>query len=202
MDLISKLFENEFAYTYLRVLIAGDQQRVKDFIKSQLKKYVCRNILDVCCGTGDFAVVVNGRQTYVGFDNNPKYIAYAKKKYALRNTAFFVKDALSYDPKEKFDAVLLISTMHHFSDGEMRTILHKVKQRVGKIIIVADLIPNPPNLVSKLFVLMDRGNFIRAREDKVKLLKKDFEIIKTTTIRCGFAYQYCMVGRPKKTYED
>lgn len=192
------IFSNEFAYTYLRVLIAGNQSGVKDFVREHLTKHGSKSVLDICCGTGDFVEALPKGTTYIGYDDNPNYITYANKKHGKKSIRFVCEDVLTLKKLDKYDATLLISTMHHFSDKDMRKLLALVKYSTKNMLIIADLLPHPPSRISRLFVLLDRGNFIRPPEDKLALLRNDYKVLKTEVIKCGWAYQYCIVATIKK----
>ncbi len=190
------IFSNEFAYKYLRILIAGNQDGVKDYVREHLQKYAVTSVVDICCGTGDFVDALPNNVTYLGYDSNANYIRFARSKYKNKNVQFLCEDVLRLKKLKKHDATLLISTMHHFGNNDMQKLLSAIKQS-SNILIVADLLPNPPSPIARLFVLLDRGNYIRPPKDKIALLRKDFDIIATMTIKCGWAYQYCIVAKNK-----
>lgn len=194
MNIFHTILKNPLAYTYLRKLAAGNQNNTRQYILSSVKKYRCTSVLDLCCGTGDFAIFDNSVR-YVGIDSNPLFISYACKRFRnFKNISFNTKNILKDEIQGKYDAVLLISTIHHFSDREMGEIINKILLCTKKIIIVADIIPDPPSIVGKFLISLDSGSTIRKPDDKIRLFKNaglsQSLITKTGVIHSLFAYQY------------
>src|SRR5262245_31451087 len=134
-----RLLDNPYLFNYIRNLLAGKQENTKNFVRTTLIKYKCKNVLDVGCGTGDFAECCEGL-SYLGTDLNASFINFAKKTYKNDATKKFIVENIlknSKYQKQKFDAVLLISMLHHFSDSDLDEILKRVKNNVGKVLIVA-----------------------------------------------------------------
>lgn len=195
----SSLLSNPFFFNTIRRPIAGDQRYTKNFVKKNLEKYNSKTVLDIGCGTGDFASSLPLEiSCYLGVDLNTKYIAYAKSKYQSSKIKFMVQDVTEkkFYANHKFDAVILISMLHHLSDSDLAKILPSIKKITKKIIIIADLLPKPPGLLQKLMVKLDQGKYIRNEEEKIKLLEKYFSIISTELIRSRLALQYGIICRP------
>ncbi|MDO8657213.1 MAG: class I SAM-dependent methyltransferase [Candidatus Levybacteria bacterium] len=93
----------------------------------------------------------------------------------------------------QFDTVLLISMLHHFSDGELEIILPLIKRVTRKVVIIADIIPNPPNIFGKLLVKLDLGKFVRTKESKTNLINKYLKVVNTELIEEGFTVQYGII---------
>ncbi len=196
--IINRLFENPFIYTHFRKMAAGSQNGTKRFISDYLMKYSCESVMDLCCGTGDFAPCI-GDIYYLGLDNNRVFIDYAKLRFrGQKNIQFKCCDILRTPIGNKYDAAILVSAVHHFSDKDMEVIIRLLKQYIKKIIIVADIIPNPPSAIGRWLVKLDRGEKIRTAEEKIELFKKDFDIIKTQLIPSLFAYQFGIVAIHRK----
>lgn len=191
------LFKTPIFYTHIRKLAAGSQENTKRFILSYIKKFKCQSILDLCCGTGDFMIFPKTIE-YLGVDINQSFIAYAQNKFKNKKVQFICQDILSLNLGKQYDAILLISTIHHFSDAQIMKIIEFLKPIVKKVVIVADIIPDPPNPISKMLVKLDGGNQIRMPVEKIALFKKDFIVIKTKLIKSLFAYQFGIVAIPKK----
>src|SRR5207302_118616 len=82
-----------------------------------------RRVLDVGCGpgtnTGHF-----GHADYVGVDINPRYIAYARRRYGRE---FLVADVTAGpDLGARFDCVLVNSFLHHVDDAQAHRILGRL----------------------------------------------------------------------------
>ncbi|OGM08759.1 hypothetical protein A2159_03365 [Candidatus Woesebacteria bacterium RBG_13_34_9] len=190
--LSSLILDNPFMFNNVRYLLAGKQNLMKSFIKKYLKKYQCESIADICSGTGDFAEVIPKGAQYTGWDKNEDFIVFARRRYEKdKNKSFIKLDVLKAQGKinNNYDAVMLISTLHHFSDKELEKLLKFTKNITKKIVIIADIIPNPPHLLQRFFVKIDRGKFIRPADEKVRILKKYFKIIHTQEIPTRSAIQ-------------
>ncbi len=184
------LLNNPFLFNLIRKVLAGNQENTKKFVYQNLITYKCKTVLDLGCGTGDFADACPTTISYLGTDLNKKYIQFAKKRFKQhKNKKFIQEDILKSNRNEKYDAVLLISLMHHFSDEEFKIILQGVKRITNKVVIIADIIPNPPHMIQQIGAKLDRGKFIRPKEEKLKLLKKYFTIVTSELINSRIAVQ-------------
>lgn len=160
------IFEIPYVYN-LRFLVAGKQKKTKQYIIDNYHAYHCKSVLDIGCGTGDFANLFS-QEEYLGIDLNPTYIKYAKQKYPHR---FICDDILTHSFNgHTFDASLFISTLHHFSNNDIRDIFPKITAVTKKIVIIVDLNPET-SLLKKSFIQIDRGHYVRTTTQKVELLK-------------------------------
>lgn len=193
--MLSFILSNPILFNNIRLIIAGDQARTKQFVRTNLIKYKVKTVIDVGCGTGDFAEAIPNNVSYLGLDINKKYITFAKQRYSNLNRGFIVKNVLdeSFYKSRKFDAVLLISMLHHLSDQELEALLPIVKRITRKVVIVADIIPEPPGILKKLMVRLDRGRFMRSEKEKVSLLGKHLKVVKTEIILSRLAVQLGIV---------
>jgi len=190
------ILNNPYIFNNVRRLIAGNQLQTKLFVKKYINTYKCKSIIDICSGTGDFSSLIDKDISYLGIDDNQNFINYAKNRYKMDKNKLFKKADILNQASftgEKFDAVILISTMHHFSDRELDTLFEIVKKITNKIVIIADIIPNPPRLLQKIFVKLDQGKYIRTEKDKIKILKRYFKIINKVIIPSRLAIQYGIV---------
>lgn len=173
----------------LRQIVAGNQQLTRNFIINNYNKYNCNSVLDVGCGTGDFASLFSVKE-YLGIDYNSQYIAYAKNKYPHR---FICDDVLIHRFQNlSFDASLLISTLHHFSDDEIKKIFTQITLLTNKIIIIVDLNPDT-SPIKKLLISLDRGKYVRTIQQKVNLLSHFGKIVNIKNFSTRLASQTGMV---------
>ena len=199
-DLKNYIFLHSFVnkpifFNSLRYLVTGNQKSIKGFVRENLRKYKCKTVLDICCGTGDF--VQKGKK-YTGIDINPFFISFARKKYGNKNTTFIYGNALNLPfPNNYFDASLLVSTLHHFSDPEVERLLKEAKRVTKKLIIIVDLIPYPSNSLKRFFVLLDQGNYVRKEKEKEKIVSRFLKIKSTYKIFAGQAEQYGIIAELK-----
>lgn len=191
---ISFLLDSPVIFKIFRKLVAP-QGQTKDFVKRYINKYPPKTILDIGFGTGDFMDTIPEDTLYTGIDNNPKYFSYAINNLTGEKREFLLKDALDDDiySNKSFDIVLMISILHHLSDQELGGILPNIKKVAKKAVIIADIIPNPPGLIPKLLVKLDRGKFVRSEEEKLRILGKYFKVTKTTRIPQGLGVQFGII---------
>lgn len=184
-----------FFFNTIRTYVAGDQHKTKMFVYSVLRKYHVKTVLDFGCGTGDFSQAIPKHIKYLGVDLNEKYIVYAQKKYRSQEKNFMIQNVIdqAFYKNKKFDAILLISMLHHLSDDELCLILPVLRKITRKVIVVADLIPNPDGILRKLMVKLDQGRFIRTPEEKIKTLQKYFKVVYTDTIPSRLAIQFGII---------
>lgn len=176
----------------LRFFLAGDQKLTREFILDNYQKYKCHSVLDVGCGTGDFAPLFPKKE-YLGADINPRYIEFAKKKYGCN---FICKDVVEYNFDDRlFDTSLFVSVLHHLDDHRVRKIMSKIISITRKIIVVIDLNPKT-SLIKKILIDLDRGKCVRTTEEKISLLSPFAKIDKVSHFSTGLASQTGMVLLP------
>lgn len=114
---------------------------IMDLIKTYIEK--SDSIIDLGCGSGRIGEFISRDQNYLGIDNSKGLIEIAKKNYYTNNNINFqVSDIISVKlPKNDFDLVLMIATIHHIPTKELR--LQTIKNAVtalrpgGKIVITS-----------------------------------------------------------------
>lgn len=196
----SVLLDNPYMFNCVRYMLAGKQTRMKHFIKSYLNKYKCKSVLDLCSGTGDFAELTPPDAYYVGWDLNKDFVNFARKRYySKENKKFETVDILALNGQchKTYDAILLISAVHHFSNEELDIILPLVHRMVKKVVIIADIIPDPPHVLQRFFASIDRGKFIRPAKEKLRILERYFKIINTKAIPTRSAVQFGIICKKK-----
>lgn len=194
-SIINSILSSPDVFNIVRRIAAGNQKNTKEFIQLNIQKYYVTSVLDIGCGTGDFVESVPSEICYSGIDVNRRFVQFAKEKYKAMNRRFYIEDATnkSFYKNKTFDAVLLISMLHHLSDEDIKILFPIIKCVAKKIVIVADIIPNPPGVLRKLLVKLDQGKHIRTTSEKTKLLKKYFNVVTKKTILSHLAIQYGIV---------
>ncbi len=180
MQAIEYFLSQPAVFNLIRKPSAGDQEEVKQFVSSNVKKYGAKTVLDVGCGTGDYVSSIPVSAEYLGIDTSKEYLSYAKNLFKSTNRKFLFQDAVEakFYKGRKFDVVILISILHHLSDKELAIILPQVKKVTQKAVIVTDIIPDPNGWLPKQLVKLDRGQYVRSKEEKLKILKKYFKVKK------------------------
>ena len=122
-----------------------------------------RHVLDVGCGPG-----TNARHfthaDYLGIDNNPAYIAWARRRYGERFQVADVRGGVGL-VGEGFDFILVNSLLHHVDTPDVRRILSQLASLLtddGHVHILDLVMPDRPGL-PRLLAGWGRGDYPRLR---------------------------------------
>ncbi|MFO0807510.1 MAG: methyltransferase domain-containing protein [Gemmataceae bacterium] len=105
-------------------------------------------VLDVACGAGDVLVRLVRRAAHTGLrlaatgiDRSPVAISLASEHARATNTEvrFVVADALQGDWPGDYDAVVSSLFLHHLSDTDAMTLLRRMGNSAGRLVLVNDL---------------------------------------------------------------
>lgn len=182
---LARAFDNPAIFHAARYAVVGGQRITRRLLAEHLAMSPDETVLDVCCGVGEFAGVVNCG--YVGIDLNERFIGRAKRRYAgdLRKR-FEVGDVmrLEYAPGH-FDKAMIVNSLHHFSDEETLRLLTEVRRITRKVVVVVDADGTPRGLVRKALVALDRGRFMRSPEALAALVRRVFPVERTVRFDVG-----------------
>ncbi len=199
---LKKSLDNPFLFNLVQFAISGRQNGTRRLIRQHLRLQAHERLLDVCCGTGEFANVALG--PYLGIDINSQYIEYAAKKYGA-GTGHLERDFRAEDitstgfraSGQTFPKAMMINSMHHLSAEQNQAVLEAVAAVTTDRFVVIDMNPTPGNPLSKFLAEQDRGDFIRPLAEQVALLEPFFEVEQATTYYSGLCGQTLIVCRPK-----
>lgn len=193
--IIIRLSENSEIFNVLRKILEINFIVQKKLIKKQFGNLEGKKILDIGCGTGEFADQFE-KAYYYGIDIFPEYIEHAKK---TNKGKFAVMDAtdLRFSDQE-FDAVLIMAILHHLDDETTRKVLaeaRRVTKPGGRILIMEDAkIKSFLNFITKPIQALDKGDFIRTAKEYQSLIAPYFEIDKQGEFRSGaITYAYFLL---------
>ncbi len=198
VDKLKDTLDNPVLFNLVQFAISGRQSLTRRLIRQGLELQAGEQLLDVCCGTGEFADVALG--PYLGIDLNPKYIEYAAKKYGpganhpereflaenIASTSF-LKRGLT------FAKTMMINSMHHLTVEENRAVLEAVAQVTTGRFVVVDMNPTPGNPVSKFLANQDRGDYIRPLAEQVALVEPFFKVEQAYPYYSGLCGQTIIV---------
>ena len=128
-------------------------------LKQILEPFSFKNVLDICCGMGEYSLLKKGR--YVGLDNSAQYVLFAKSQYPDSN--FLRGDALNLPFKDNsFDATTFISASHHFPTIDFMNVIREMVRVSRRYIIIDDSKKSyHHNPVRSFFYGLDRGTEFR-----------------------------------------
>ena len=162
---IHRLFDHPLIFNSYQVLADGGKGRA---IRRFLQDLPYDSVLDIGCGTGNWAKYAPGR--YLGVDPAPAFISAAIRRYAGDpKKKFLVADPTSQDVPGEFDLAQLVSVLHHLSDDDVSRLLERIRPRVRHLFIL-DLYPMPWNPPARFLYASDRGSFIRTPEQQQRLV--------------------------------
>jgi SAM-dependent methyltransferase len=135
-------------------------------------------VIDVGCGPAYYFERLP-RVRYFGFDTDPGYIDYAKKRWGDRadfRAEVFGEQHLAELPPA--DAVLLLGLLHHLSDEDSRHLLRvaaKALAPAGRVIAVDTCFEPRQGRISRWMSENDRGEHVREPAGFVALAREAFE---------------------------
>lgn len=176
---LKKYLENPFFFNFFEKLMGARRPR-KRFVDNFVKPTANENILDIGCGTGELLDFFPDNINYLGIDNNPEYIDFAKKKYNYKGN-FICSDINNKNNLIKnnyYDVVMCAGVIHHLDDISSKNLLKKSLEflKKGGRFVSFDpvLVPNQ-KFLSKLLVQNDRGNYVRNVEKYENLISEIYE---------------------------
>jgi SAM-dependent methyltransferase len=150
-------------YIGVQRLVGSDRLR-RICLDSYLKLKPGERVLDIGCGPGyilDFMPDVD----FVGFDTDPRYIDYARRKYGRRGRFHCAKFAAEHVRQlGAFDAIMLMGILHHLSDVEARDLLRLLSQgltKKGRIVALDACFADDQSRIARWMAEHDRGEFVR-----------------------------------------
>ncbi len=135
-------------------------------------------VLDVGCGPGTNAGYFPGKR-YVGIDINPRYIAYARRRY--KEHQFIVADVTAWQPEvdEGFDLVLVNSLLHHLDDDATRRVFTSLSTALARRghLHMLELVQPTEGVMAKWLAGADRGQFSRSVRQWEDLFRERYDVI-------------------------
>ena len=192
--LAHKLCESPFLSNVLRNAIEAGMITVRRELRRELGDTSRLRIVDIACGTGEFARVARGE--YVGVDLDERHLAYARRKYGGAGREFRRADARSTGlPDKDFDVAWLLSFLHHTADEDVGPVLAEARRLARDRVLLIDLVPLKYNPIGKLFYSLDQGKHIRPYELQLALVREHAEIVHSHVFRSGMDLHSFIVCR-------
>lgn len=190
------LLDDPRVFKAIRYPLVGAQKRTRELVRRELDAGPGDSVLDVCCGTGDFADLVSG--PYLGIDLNERFIGLARKRYAdSPNKRFEVMDATRMSlGTASYDRALIVNAMHHFGDDLNRGILAEISRVTRGRIVIVDAIPDPDGWLKRLVISSDRGDHVRPLPEQLDLIGEVLNVERHYAFDSGFIVQIMFVCSP------
>jgi len=163
-------------------LITGAEATKRKIIKAYCKPFMKAKILEIGCGTGTILKYIDKKidVDYSGYDINPKYINFARRKYGNRGNFYCENVRQSSVRGENFDMVLAIAIFHHLDDIESKKAITMAWEKLkinGLLILSEPVWTNQQSSIEKYLMTKDRGQNIRTEEKYIELVKTKFSNI-------------------------
>jgi len=164
-------------YIALQRAVGADRLRYRCLAELALRPG--DSVLDVGCGPAYYLPRIPRGVRYHGFDTDPRYIAYARRRFGDRGEfhhAVFGPEHLPALPP--VDAVLLLGLLHHLSDEDSQRLLGLAGQALapgGQVISVDTCFEPNQGRISRWMSRNDRGEFVRTPEGFLELARPAFD---------------------------
>ncbi|MFP6671432.1 MAG: class I SAM-dependent methyltransferase, partial [Pirellulaceae bacterium] len=195
---VARIADNPALFTLLRRILENNFRGEKKVLRRELPVPSGQSILDVGCGTGEFAPLFEAAR-YTGIDLHERYIAYASKRHP--GYTFQVMDACQLEfPDQSFENVLVLGILHHLPEEIARQVLGEVRRILkpaGTVVIIED-VPTRSwfNLIGRLIHWLDLGSHIREQAHYQQLIEPFLQVQETCPIRSGVCDYQVFVCQP------
>jgi len=173
--LIHRVVENSAFFFYARTHFYWGTM---SHVRAALDLRPGERLLDVGCGSGMGAGLTKG--TYVGIDNEMKYLSFARHRLRDRPTHAFVKMSAFelgfFDGA--FDKAVMMNVAHHLEERVLDCFLEQLTRVVRKKMVILDHAPDRDNAVSGWLLSHDRGEYIRPRPELRRILDRHWAVEK------------------------
>lgn len=138
-------------------------------------------VVDIGCGPGFIVRDLPSNVTYLGFDTDERYIAYAKRKFG-RSGRFFCQtfDRSAAAQHGPVDIIMMNGVLHHLSDDEVRETLPAIRAALGhggRLITIDGCFVEGQSWIAKTLLKNDRGQYVRTKSHYESLLTGAFDRI-------------------------
>jgi SAM-dependent methyltransferase len=196
LDGIRRLAEHPFGFHWLRKLPEANFRATKRRIGAVRDVLGKPSVLDVGCGTGEYATLFDPA-AYLGVDVNARYLADARRRNPQHR--FLQGDARSWPGSGvPFDLVLVNGVVHHLDDEAARALLRAALGHVapgGTLLVIDDVSPPDASFATRLVHRLDQGDHIRNAAAWRSLVSELAEIERSETYLSGVCPYYLMLCR-------
>ncbi len=183
-----------FLYTSYQYIVGGIRAR-RLFVENDVNVKTGDRVLDIGCGPGDILKFLPEVE-YVGIDVDANYIDTAKKKYPQHTFYCTGVEAFDTETLGLFDVVVSSGVVHHLDDKQafdLFSIAKKALKESGKLITFDGCYIEQQNSISRKFLEMDRGKFVRNEKEYKQLAQKHFDSVSTKIDETYFHIPYTSI---------
>lgn len=163
------LFDFPFLFHHIRGLANGNYYRpIRDILRIEPGD----RILDVGCGAGQGSTIAGPGVEYVGIDTEPGYVEYARRQYGRPGVTFEHADV--HGVEGRFTKAVVMCTLHHLSDDQVRALGVRLRELVSGDVSVADPDPVESRGIQRAILKRDRGQFVRPIPEHLRLLEDSY----------------------------
>jgi len=197
-DRLAAMLDHPRLFNLVQLVTCGNQSRTRRMIRDGLQIRPGERLLDVCCGTGEFADLAAG--PYLGVDINARYVEYAQRRHGVGaghpECVFLVQDVTREDFGREhgvFPKAMFVNGLHHLDDGRAGAVLAAIARATDGRVVIVDMDPAPGRAVSRWLAGLDRGRHIRPLADQVALAARFFNVEASAAFYSGVWGQAILV---------
>ncbi len=179
-------------YDAFQSLVGSDGYR-RWYVKELLKPTPDMRILDIGCGPGTMLRFLPENVHYVGFDMNPKYIEYAKRRFGDRGAFHAHRVGEAAIAAEGFDVVMANAIFHHINDEEAAHLVHVAFSQLkpeGFLLTYDNAWVKGQSPIARWLISKDRGRHVRTPDEYLAIVKTRFNRVETTIRHDGYRIPY------------
>lgn len=179
MRIRERLLGTSAGYQAWKKIVGADRAN-KMVVQQYIKPQTGESILDVGCGTGDMAQLLEG-SNYVGLDTNKSYIETAIARSGGRGKFIHAKAGdLPALGLSEFDKVILVGILHHLDDAEASILMAALPTAMkpgAKLIAIENAWDPHQATTARVLLALDRGRYVRSVDEYERLVNPYFDKI-------------------------
>ena len=165
------------ARVYLAVQKLLGADRLRRRCVDRLQPRDGERILDVGCGPG-YILDYMPSVIYHGFDTNPDYIEYARRRFAGHGHFYCEEFTVRHlDTLFPVDAALLMGVLHHLPNDVGHAVVDLMRQVLapaGRLITLDPCLEEGGSAIARYMATNDRGAYVRDRRGYLSLVSDRF----------------------------
>jgi len=171
-------------YNAVQRIFSGRSGR-RDIVGRFIRPRPGDRILDICSGTSEILAFMPDVD-YVGYEPNPKYVEYARERFADRGKFFagyFNEQELARHAP--FDIGVLTGVLHHLNSVEAARLLGLLRAAIkpgGRLMTLDNVFIENQNPIARKLIEWDRGKNVRTVEGYRALAAVHFRTVNGTIV--------------------